>query len=63
MQAYKNDNNQYKYLLTCIDVFSKYAWAVPLKDKKSSTILEAIKTILSGGRKPKKLKQMLEVNL
>ncbi|GFT14918.1 uncharacterized protein TNCV_3483661 [Trichonephila clavipes] len=27
-------NNGYKYLLTCIDVFSKYAWAIPLRDKK-----------------------------
>jgi hypothetical protein len=26
-------NNSYRYLLTCIDVFSKYAWAVPLRTK------------------------------
>ena len=37
----------YRYLLLCIDVLSKYAWVVPL--------VEAFKTILSGGRKPEKI--------
>ena len=55
MQAYKNDNNKYKYLLTCIDIFSKYSCAAPLKDKKSPTILEAIKKNLNEGRKPRKI--------
>jgi hypothetical protein len=34
-----NDNN--RYLVTCIDVFSKFAWVVPIKNKKSDTVLEA----------------------
>ena len=33
MQAFASENNGIKYLLTCIDVFSKFAWVVPIKDK------------------------------
>jgi hypothetical protein len=46
-----NDNN--RYLVTCIDVFSKFGWVVPIKNKKSVTVLEAFKFIInSSGRKP-----------
>ena len=38
-----NDGN--KFLLTCIDVFSKYAWAIPLKDKSSKSIVSAFTRI------------------
>ena len=43
------------YLLVCIDVFSKYAWVVPLKNKTGPTLVEAFKVILSSGRKPEKI--------
>ena len=33
-------------MLTVIDVFSKYAWAVPLKDKKGTTTTDAFKLIV-----------------
>ena len=38
-----------------IDLFSKYAWVVPLKDKKRTTIVNALQTIISKGRKPNKI--------
>ena len=38
-------NKGVKYLLTCIDVFSKKAWVVPLKDKSGSTLVTAFKTL------------------
>ena len=38
-----------------LDVFSKYGWIVPLKDKKGETVAEALKTILKEGRKPQYL--------
>lgn len=41
VQSLARYNNGYKYILTCIDVFSKFAWARPLKNKKGETILEA----------------------
>jgi hypothetical protein len=31
MQSMQKFNDAYRYLLVCIDVFSKYAWIVPLK--------------------------------
>lgn len=48
-------NKGYKYLLTCIDVFSKYAWTVPLKTKRGQELVKAFQTMLSSGRKPNKL--------
>ena len=33
MQAFSKDNNGIKYLLTVIDIFSKFVWIVPLKRK------------------------------
>ena len=44
-----------KYLLCAIDLFSKYAWVVPLKDKRGITIVNAFQKIISKGRKPNKI--------
>ena len=50
-------NKGYKFLLTCIDVLSKYAWAVPLKDKSTKNVCDAFSHILSTSkRKPDKLR-------
>ena len=38
MQKFVKLNRGYRYLLTCIDIFSKYSWVIPLKDKKGITI-------------------------
>ncbi|GFT35797.1 uncharacterized transposon-derived protein F54H12.3 [Trichonephila clavipes] len=51
LQSLSQYNNGYKYLLTCIDVFSKYAWAIPLRDKKSKSILKGFEKIFRE-RKP-----------
>lgn len=40
-------NDSHRYLLTCIDVLSKYAWAIPLKDKRGSTLTKAFEKIFS----------------
>ena len=45
-------NKGYRYLLMVLDLFSKYGWIVPLKDKKGETVTEAFKTIFKDGRKP-----------
>ena len=45
-------NKGFKYLLTCIDVLSKYAWAVHLKNKTGLALTKAFKHILKSGRKP-----------
>ena len=36
-------------------LFSKYAWFIPLKDKRGITIVNAFQKILSKGRKPNKI--------
>ena len=48
-------NSQSKYILTCIDVFSKYAWAVPMLNKSASSSTKAFTTILKDGRIPKSI--------
>lgn len=48
-------NKGYKWLVTTIDVLSKYAWVVPIKDKTGKSLVQAFKKILKGGRKPVKL--------
>ena len=48
-------NSGYRYILTCIDVFSKYAWTVPLKNKSSDEIIRAFETIFKGKRMPRNL--------
>ena len=55
MQQFSKWNMGYKYLLMVLDVFSKYGWIIPLKDKKGETVAEAFKTILKEGRKPQYL--------
>ena len=51
-----DDNDGYKYLLVVIDIFSRYAWVEPLKDKTASQIVNVFDKILSGGRIPKRLR-------
>ena len=52
MQKFAKLNKGYRYLLTCIDIFSKFAWVIPLKDKKGITIKNALEKIFNK-RKPK----------
>ena len=54
MQQFKW-NQGYRYLLMVLDLFSKYGWIVPLKDKKGETVAEAFKTIFKEDRKPQYL--------
>ena len=55
MQLYARENTGFKYLLTIIDVFSKFAWVVPSKSKTGEDITEAMKSVLVKGRAPKNL--------
>ncbi|GFT68691.1 uncharacterized transposon-derived protein F54H12.3 [Trichonephila clavipes] len=54
MQSLSKFNDGYRYLLTCICVLSKYAWAIPLHDKNAKTVVSAFKQIFSE-RVPLKL--------
>ena len=49
-------NKGCRFLLCAIDIFSKYAWVVPLKDKKDASIVDAFQKILKeSDRKPNKI--------
>ena len=56
MQKFSKWNTGVKYLLRVINVFSKYGWIKPLKDKKTETVSKAFDDIFkSSKRKPKML--------
>ena len=55
MQSLSRYNKGIRYLLCAIDLFSIYAWVIPMKDKKSTSIVNAFKKIISEGRKPNKI--------
>ena len=56
MQLLSKFNKGFGFLLFVIDIFSKYAWVVPLKDKKGVTIVSASQKILDkSGCKPNKI--------
>ena len=47
MQSLSKYNKGVKYILSAIDLFSKYAWVIPLKDKKGTRIVNAFTKIIS----------------
>ena len=56
MQLISKFNKRFRFLLCVIDIFSKYAWVVPLKDKKGISIVNAFQKILKESeRKPNKI--------
>ena len=56
MQSLSKQNKSIKYLLYAIDLFSKYAFVVPLKDKKGISIINAFnKIIKQSNRKLNKI--------
>ena len=57
MQLLSKYNKGIRFLLCVIDIFSKYAWVVPVKDQKGISIVKAFQIILkqSNSRKPNKI--------
>ena len=56
MQLIIKFNKEFRFLLCVIDIFSKYAWVVPLKDKKGVSIVIAFQKILKqSNRKQNKI--------
>ena len=54
MQAFSKLNRGVKYLLAVIDIFSKYGWLIPLKDKTGKSVAKALESIFKE-RKPDKM--------
>ena len=56
MQLLSKFNKGFRFLLCVIDIFSKYAWVIPLKDKKGISIVSAFQIILKeSNHKPNKI--------
>ena len=53
--SYADENDGYKYLLAVIDIFSRYGWVEPIKDKTAIQVISAFDKILKKGRKPRHL--------
>ena len=47
MQKFAKLNKGYRYLLACIDIFSKFAFVIPLKDKKGINVKNALQKIFN----------------
>ena len=56
MQLISKFNKGFRFLLCVIDIYSKYAWVVPLKYKKGVSIVNVFQSILNNfNRKPNKI--------
>ena len=55
MSPYSRSNSGYKYLLTVIDVFSKYGWIVPLKTKTDKEVGMAFQGLFTDNAPPSRL--------
>ena len=56
MQLISKYNKRFRFLLCIIDIFSKYPWVAPLKDKKGVSIVNAFQSVLKkSNRKPNKI--------
>ena len=56
MQLISKCNERFRVLLCIINIYSKYAWVIPLKDKKGTTITNAFQNFLeASNHKPNKI--------
>ena len=55
MQLISKFNKGFRFLLCVTDMFTKYVWVIPLKDKKGVSIVNAFQKIKESGRKPNKI--------
>ena len=56
VQLISKFNKEFRFLLCVIDIFSEYAWVVPLKDKKGASIVDTFQNIIDdSNRKPNKI--------
>ena len=47
MESLSSKNENVKYLLCVIDVFTEFSWVKPLKDKKGQIVLNAFITTVN----------------
>ena len=57
MKDLEDKNDGYRYILTAIDIFSRFVWCVPTKSKSAKDVLASLKILLSGERRPKVIRK------
>ena len=62
MRSLSQYNKNFNYILTVIDVLSKYAWAIPIKRKTGDFVVEAFKKF-SRKENQNYSKQIMDQNL
>jgi hypothetical protein len=55
MQKYATVNKGFTFLLTVIDIVSKQAWAISLKNKQGYTLKNSLQNLFNNGRIPTNL--------
>jgi len=57
MQTISAENDGYHYILTCIDILSRYAWAIPVRSKSTKDMVTAFRKLfqLTKTRVPQRL--------
>lgn len=56
MQKFAARNEGFRYILTCIDILSKHAWAIPVRNKRAGEVRDAFDAILiDSGRTPRRI--------
>lgn len=55
VQELAEQNDGVRYLLTCIDTFTRFAWVRMLATKEAKVVLDAFKSILNNAREPPKM--------
>ena len=52
MQQFEKENDGYKYILNCIDVYSRFAWCVPMKSKTGLETSKTLEKIIKSASSP-----------
>jgi len=60
MGAFSKSNDRYRYLLTVIDTFSKYAWGEALKSKNANDVSQAMERIFKSGHGTPRILQTVD---
>jgi len=55
LQSLAKYNDGFKYILNCIDIFSKFAYSIPIKTKTAKCVVDAFQSILDQGRRPQRV--------
>jgi hypothetical protein len=54
LSSYAEQNDGFRFTFNCVDIFSRFAWIVPLKQKTALSVVTALKQIIEqSGRKPR----------